>query len=66
MFSLFGLAGVAVSAPIAANAALLNPGRSVTYLPGGGLLIEDEKFATGIELKDCQDVTVRNCIIERL
>lgn len=42
--------------------ALLDSGRRVTYLPGGGTLIEDQKFTTGIAISG-DYITVQNCSI---
>lgn len=63
LLSVLGLASAAIGAPLATGAALLNPGRSITYLPGGGMLIEDEQFSTGIKLENCQNLTIEGCII---
>lgn len=64
LFGFLGLAAGASAVPLAAGAvALLDPGRRVTHLPGGGTLIEDETFRTGIKLENCQGMTIRGCTI---
>lgn len=65
MFNLLGLAGGAAIAPaIAGGVTLFDPGRRVTHLPNGGLLIEDQSFPSGISITNCSNMTIQNCYIQ--
>lgn len=65
MFGFCRSAALVAAAPVAAGAVLVAspPGRRVTQLPGGGTLIEDQEFTTGIQLNNVNDCHIRNCTV---
>jgi hypothetical protein len=63
--SLFGFAGIGSLGAIAplATSMLFDPGRRITHLPDGGMLIEDQSFRTGIALQNAHHITLEKCTV---
>ena len=62
LFGFGGMTGLTAIAPIETNR-LFDPGRRITHLPGGGTLIEDQTFTTGIMFQNVDAVEMKNCCI---